>query len=92
MRRFKIKLLTGALSCTLGAFGATFAPAILAAHADPAFYEASPETVLGAPGTIVHIESMHGGYAARRKPATLGTVGYVIGISARLPLLGPRPG
>jgi hypothetical protein len=37
------------------------------------------------------IESMHGGYAARRKPATLGTAGYVIGISARLPLLGPGP-
>ncbi len=60
MQRFKIKLLTGALSCALVALGATFAPAIHAAHADPAFYEASSEAVMGAPGTIVHIESMHG--------------------------------
>ena len=61
MQRFKIKLLAGALSCALVTLGAaTFAPAIHAAHADPAFYEVSPETALGVAGSIVHIEPMRG--------------------------------
>ena len=61
MQSLKIKLLTGALSFALAVLGAAiFAPATYAARVDPAFYQASPATVVGAPGSIVHMEPMRG--------------------------------
>jgi acetyl esterase/lipase len=61
MRRFKTRLLSGALKFALITMAAsTLAPAVLVAHVDPAFYQAAPEAVTGAPGSIVRIEPMRG--------------------------------
>ena len=61
MRRCKTKLLSGVLKFALITAGAsTMVPATLVAHMDPAFYQAAPEAVIGAPGSIVRTEPMRG--------------------------------
>jgi acetyl esterase/lipase len=61
MKRFRHTALSSALTFALVAIcGAAFTQEGYAARVDPAFYLSSPTAAAGAPGSIVHIESMRG--------------------------------
>jgi acetyl esterase/lipase len=61
MKRFKHTLLSSTLTFALVAIcGAAFTQQGYAARVDPAFYLPSPAATVGAPGSLVRIEPMHG--------------------------------
>lgn len=61
MSPYWTKWWSGVLSFVLVAIGAcAFAPFTFAAHLDPAFYQASSETITGGPGSIVRVAPMSG--------------------------------